>query len=1049
MQVKNDGKRLLCVSLVWAGLEEREKKHMRMGAESGVGKSAGYSAKQSFFISLLIVLIAGICTPAEAKSVYAITNHAAETITAYQIQGNQLGFLKAQSFNHNELINVTVDSQQKLLFVTVEGGGIFCVDADTLDEKGYASTSCELAGIVADELSQKIYAVGRETDQLYIYTWNGNAFELIDQVTLASLGSEGAYGIALDKVSRRLYVANNTAVVHYYDVDDPQWALLGTRNVGHKAMDIDVDLYHGYLYVGGYQEGGSGEYYLIKHNLRTEINPNQVQDVGTLVVGVAVDSISGLVYVTTWDFHVRAYDCSSYPFVQTYSQYNGAGPAGICVESSSLIFTKDDDLDDENPSDCRSPEQELTYTICWENTSGQTLTDAYIVDILPAGVDYDVETWFDPNTWEIISSDPNYDDEMHTYTWSLGTLDPNDSGCVQLTVTVNTNAAPGSDLHNVAELWADILVPDPNDPNSFHQENCLIAEAPKDTRVCCWMDMPEELFVDKNAPDGGNGLGWDTAYNDLQDALEYARSAVCGEVESIYVAQETYSPGDDEGDSFILPANISLYGGFPTGGCDFSLRNPKKYVTTLSGKIDDTHRTNRIATLGDNTLLSGFIVSEASRDGAGIFASGGDLGIDFIVEYCTIEQNGDYGAYIENSNATFRWTTVRNNDSDGIYHEGEGYTLTVENCWLRQNMRNGVYCGNSTPTIINSVITESDMAMEGRAGVMLFNPASTPRLQNLTIAHNKTMGIGLMGSRLPELQNCIVYHNGGSALAGFTADQAASYCCIEDCNSVNSNISVDPEFAYFDPNNVRIMATSPCHDSGLTLSENYSQKDMDDRDRVLGIAVDRGAYEIECEDTSNSMDWNADGLINLYEFNFFSKAWLAHDPNEPGLADPNMAANWNPQCNLDATDGSTYEIDLADLMVFLGDAPWLWKACWLDLEELEMQQMSSGSGESMLTLSSSEIVTLSADEGMAKAVIPVQAEIQSDSMAESEALLVVEEKPVTEQIADLQDSITFLESLWSENTDIQQTIDPNDWQEFMDSVSQSLLELQIKTVQIE
>jgi len=133
-----------------------------------------------------------------------------------------------------------------------------------------------------------------------------------------------------------------------------------------------------------------------------------------------------------------------------------------------------------------------------------------------------------------------------------------------------------------------------------------------------------------------------------------------------------------------------------------------------------------------------------------------------------------------------------------------------------------------------------------------------------------------------------VYHNnsGGSQLAGFSADQAASYCCIQNCNSVNYNISLDPEFAYFDPNNVRITADSPCHDSGLTLQENYSQVDMDNRDRVQGNDVDRGAYEIECEDASNSLDWNVDGLVNLYEFNYFSRAWLTYDPNNP-FCDPN------------------------------------------------------------------------------------------------------------------------------------------------------------------
>jgi len=38
---------------------------------------------------------------------------------------------------------------------------------------------------------------------------------------------------------------------------------------------------------------------------------------------------------------------------------------------------------------------------------------------------------------------------------------------------------------------------------------------------------------------------------------------------------------------------------------------------------------------------------------------------------------------------------------------------------------------------------------------------------------------------------------------------------------------------------------------------------------------------------------SANGVINLYEFNFFSRAWLAHDPNDPAwLAEPNLSEDW-------------------------------------------------------------------------------------------------------------------------------------------------------------
>ena len=79
-----------------------------------------------------------------------------------------------------------------------------------------------------------------------------------------------------------------------------------------------------------------------------------------------------------------------------------------------------------------------------------------------------------------------------------------------------------------------------------------------------------------------------------------------------------------------------------------------------------------------------------------------------------------------------------------------------------------------------------------------------------------------------------------------------------------------------------------------------------------------------------------------------------------------------------------------------------------------MQQMLSGGGETLLALSGTEgveEVALSSAVGVTEVVIPAQTGIQTDNMAESEALLVVEEKSVAEQVAELQDSIEFLESL--------------------------------------
>jgi hypothetical protein len=1195
----------------------------------GIGKRAGRAAKNSFIISILITMVACICASAEAKSVYAITNHGAETITAYQIQGNQLEFPSANSFNHDELINVTVDSQRKLLFVTVEGGGIFCVDAETLVEKGYSSTPCELAGIVADELRQKIYAVGRQTNQLYIYTWDGNAFALIQQVTLANLGGEGAYGIALDKVSRRLYVANNTAMVQYYDVDDPDWAHLGSCNVGHAAMDVDVDSYRGYLYVGGYQESGSGYNYLIKHDLESEPNSNTEQDIGTMVVGVAVDPVSGLVYVTTWNGQVRVYDCSGYPFSQTYSVTNGAGPAGICVESSGISFTKDDGVSE---NDCRSPLDTVIYTLNWTNPTSQTFSDVSIIDFLPAGVNFDdfVEgvayqpeaaptanpnviysitdangldditlpvgqsitvyltkettnenvysfsleanisdpnlgwidnTEYDPNnpgTAEILAqpratffdyygpgytqpegiqffaanlgnaiqdgdiasfvytatqpgcvvltlvdydtvpatleeiiirqtdpNDPNYvpqepneieeppvysassvsgvyNEPNHTVTWELGDIAPGSYGSVSFSVIVNEKSEPGMDLHNVAKLISG---------------GSILDIATEDTPVCCWDTTdPNIIFVDKTANGNNNGTSWTDAYTDLQDALYRAENSTCENIDTLYIAQGSYGPGPYEFSTFKLLDGMFLFGGFPTGGCDFSLRNPKQYETILTG-VGGAHRNETVMVMGDNSLLDGVIVQNAGgtqQPGQGILCEN----VSAAITNCVVRNNSgfSYGIYADNSDVEIKWCRLENNGRDGIRHIGnEKNTIVVENCQIYDNLWQGLYLESSVSTVKNTVICRNGIYGPTFYGIRLLNPVATPDLYNNTLAYNYNEAISYLDSdpnhvNKPAIFNCIIWYNNSNSeqFAGYKP--TPHYSCIYDPNDEygtsetidsNHNFSHKPDFAYpysDDPNvfiNVHLRAepNSFCKDKGSPGSY-ADQNDIDGEARVADTYVDVGADEINCDDVYNALDWNADGLVNMDEFARFSRAWLTYDPNNP-LCDPNNPnyihdANepgyisdldkerFNPICDLD----SDLDVDLDDLMVFLDEAPWAWTACWRhDIQEMQQMSMMMGGAERMMSGLQDEPVLMETSS--------VQTFYEPLAVQQTEIVQPAEpvppEKSIEEQIADLQEAIQFLESIGSDpNTQLE--IQASDWQDFMDEVRNSLTELQEKDI---
>ena len=698
-----------------------------------------------------------------------------------------------------------------------------------------------------------------------------------------------------------------------------------------------------------------------------------------------------------------------------------------------ITLEKWDDLE----GSCVSPGDELEYTIRWTNTSGQTLTDVTLTDVLPDGVTYPEGTWrvdvSDPNLTPL-PPDPLYhvNTASVTYTWDLPDIGPYETGTKTLPVKVNDRAQPGMVLHNEAILRTGDM---------------QAAYAEWDTPVCC--DGLGIIYVDDSATGGNSGKSWTDAYTSLQDALERAREATCIQTYEIRVAQGTYTPGIQPDDTFEITADLSLYGGYRGGTVSPNDRNPKRYPTILNGTtlidpIRPAVRVNSVVTMGNDTLLDGFTVTGAGSDenpSYGVYGSG----VDFTLENCIVEKNDDYGIRAINGDVSLRWCIVRSNGANGILHQGTNFVITIDNCQIMKQLGRGLYCINSTPYVHNSIISESDLSTTGNEGIRIFNPTYPPILHNLTCAHNRGRGIyfadnGTIGDPndkdYPDLENCILWYNnaGNEQFTGFSKSHI-SYSCIYDPNDpngmdlnrdVNYNFSTEPKFAYFDPNNVHIKYESPCRDAGNPWLNYDNQVDMDSRVRVAGAAVDAGAYELEvdCEDTSNELDWNHDGLVNYYEFTRFSAAWLSRDPNEfgdPNLSDPNEVQNWNPLCNLDATGDSAYVIDLADLEAFVFDVPWLWRACWLDLEEL---QMMAGDGE-MLIMSSGLM-------GL-------------DSLQTASA----PELSVEDQIAQLEDSIVFLARIWLEEPDIQQQINPDDWQEFMEAVYQSLLDLKTQAVQIE
>ena len=102
------------------------------------------------------------------------------------------------------------------------------------------------------------------------------------------------------------------------------------------------------------------------------------------------------------------------------------------------------------------------------------------------------------------------------------------------------------------------------------------------------------LYVDDDAPPGGDGQSWETAFHYLQDALAAAQPG--SGVEEIRVGQGAYRPDQDEagnvtpGDreaAFTLAGGVVHLGGYAGyGATDPDARDVELYETILTGDLN-------------------------------------------------------------------------------------------------------------------------------------------------------------------------------------------------------------------------------------------------------------------------------------------------------------------------------------------------------------------------------------------------------------------------------------------------------------------------------
>ncbi len=392
----------------------------------------------------------------------------------------------------------------------------------------------------------------------------------------------------------------------------------------------------------------------------------------------------------------------------------------------------------------------------------------------------------------------------------------------------------------------------------------------------------DTVYVDLAAVGVNDGTSWLNAYTDLQNAISTEPAS-----KIFLVARGTYFPGvaGNAAATFTLKDGQQLWGGFPAGGADFSLRDPKTEVTTLSGDLNNNNANEdgtdakTVLTISGLTIavkVDGFVISGAANNGG----------------------NGG-GIYINDCSGTFNNNIIEKNQADygaGVYCQITTATAPViaknlirQNTCLNIGKGGGLYVTGEV-FANNNVITENSSFFGG--GLFVTESSADARFVNNTIVSNVSPPAPASpGDTCPSISGVLFQNLGGRALfhnniiwdnlytetadaninqftmysdptAGNVRNNITGNAVL---NGVNGNLNINPTLNL----DYTLMKCSPALDKGdntLLYTAGYSDstdyqglKRLFDGNYDMTITIDMGAMEsdIVCEPCTTDAGVNA------------------------------------------------------------------------------------------------------------------------------------------------------------------------------------------------
>jgi len=326
---------------------------------------------------------------------------------------------------------------------------------------------------------------------------------------------------------------------------------------------------------------------------------------------------------------------------------------------------------------------------------------------------------------------------------------------------------------------------------------------------------------------------WTTAATNIQDALRAAGS-VGG---TILVTNGVYqfSGGYNNGSNRV---NV-LYGNFTVQ----SVNGPA--VTVIQGyQVPGATNGNaavRGVFLAAGSTLSGFTVTGGATLATG--GSGGGIYCQYttsVVTNCVISGNAssEYGGGVYDGTLINCIVGQNVSASSGGGCFGNGSELSLTDCLILTNSAitgGGVWGGNLTNCVLVGNVASS-------TGGGAYYPQS---MDNCTLVGNIAGNSGGGGVYGGTVNNCVLYYNGVSSgiYASNYNNAVLNWCCTYPAPTTGGgNLTNAPGFVDLAGGNYRLQTGSPCVNAGTNACA-PEPVDLDGNPRVVGAAVDLGAYE--------------------------------------------------------------------------------------------------------------------------------------------------------------------------------------------------------------